>query len=433
MGAIVKSIGRRIGAEADGTIFVQAVATLHLPVAGDEADCIIHEVASPGLFGIDAASDEEYIADVYAEQRELLAGMLAHLGVTGGVFTPQEDDVLRAVDTTWYEHTKGEIFIAPDDREADNFDAPLARAVLAMHATAHEYVTTVDAGQVDGAGRELLEDGQAVADIPRRIAEALALLMFGGRVTTASPSSSGASGELPGGRKYPVYMGDRVLPAGSHEWVKQPSSSEPSLIDTLASEARTALDDPAAIDLRFVGAPKLAVDYAIGKLDDIIGILNPSEDTRAAYAGSLSALGRQLAERQDAMKAQEGSYADHDDATAEAYREADGALTRALDALDEALAALAGEDDERWWDVELSDDGDELRRYAVKAASAENAEQIARAYMPKPSASVSPLYVEPDDADIDYDAVIGGDEDERPYPDQFGSVITRWSASGSGA
>ncbi len=124
-----------------------------------------------------------------------------------------------------------------------------------------------------------------------------------------------------------------------------PGTTE-GMLDVLASEARTALDDPAALGLPYEDGvndydPTIARAFAIDRLDDIINALNPSEETRKSYARTLKVLGRHIAERQDAI---ELSYRKYDSETAKtAYAEAHEALTLALDYLDTAIGALAPE------------------------------------------------------------------------------------------
>lgn len=118
-----------------------------------------------------------------------------------------------------------------------------------------------------------------------------------------------------------------------------PGTTE-GMLDVLASEARTALDDPEYYDITDQAkAQALAID----RLDDIISTLNPGEDTRETFAYTLKVLGRHIADRQDAIEANELSYEDHDDETKAAYAEAYEALTLALDYLDTAIGALAPE------------------------------------------------------------------------------------------
>lgn len=114
------------------------------------------------------------------------------------------------------------------------------------------------------------------------------------------------------------------------------------LLDVLASEARTALDDPAAVGLD-VNDIDGQHAFAVTALDDIISLLNPAEETRASYAATLTILGKHLAERQDEIEQAELGYDGHDQATREAYQEAWGALKDALDCLDNAIAALVPE------------------------------------------------------------------------------------------
>lgn len=125
---------------------------------------------------------------------------------------------------------------------------------------------------------------------------------------------------------------------------------EARLLDNIASYARTALDDYAGLPdteqakIRSTLAPSVnagLVAYAVERLDEIINVLNPAENTRESYAATLTMLGRQLAERADTIEQNELEYEEHDDDTKQAYTEAHTALLQALDRLDEAIDALA--------------------------------------------------------------------------------------------
>ena len=128
---------------------------------------------------------------------------------------------------------------------------------------------------------------------------------------------------------------------------------ETVLLDVIASNARTALDDPNGLPEDEWAKVKSTLDpsvnaglvaYAVTQLDEIINTLNPAEETRASYAETLTMLGRHIAERADSIEQHELSYEDHDDETKEAYGEAHSALMQALDRLDEAIQYLKGDD-----------------------------------------------------------------------------------------
>lgn len=146
------------------------------------------------------------------------------------------------------------------------------------------------------------------------------------------------------GSEYPYY--DREIgPAVdrvSDAFKEATNPAEQKLIDVLASEARTALDDPAA-----VGIPESNVGgrhaYAIERLDEIITMLNPASETPQDYAFTLTMLGRQLAERADVIETSELSYPEHDAKTRTAYEEAHTAIMQACDLLDGAIEALNGD------------------------------------------------------------------------------------------
>jgi len=72
----------RLSAYRNGSwhlIGIQAAATFLIPHGGH---FVTQTVTSPGLWGIESDSDESYLDDVYAEECESLADMLAALGVT---------------------------------------------------------------------------------------------------------------------------------------------------------------------------------------------------------------------------------------------------------------------------------------------------------------------------------------------------------------
>jgi hypothetical protein len=58
---------------------VRAVATLRIPHGCDYIDS---KVESPGLWGIESDSDDEYVRSVYDEEVQLLTDMLNDLNVT---------------------------------------------------------------------------------------------------------------------------------------------------------------------------------------------------------------------------------------------------------------------------------------------------------------------------------------------------------------
>lgn len=83
-------------------------------------------------------------------------------------------DVLRRVADEWYNETKGELWLDPSDEE---FDGDLAEACVAMWAEGLDFVRSFDATQTrNGDG---LNSDEAEADLPRRVAKALALLHYG--------------------------------------------------------------------------------------------------------------------------------------------------------------------------------------------------------------------------------------------------------------
>lgn len=152
------------------------------------------------------------------------------------------------------------------------------------------------------------------------------------------------------------------------------AGGEPEMLDVLASNARTALDDPVGVGLEDADPLQLRVAlnratraassrdvgrvmaetsaislgltsfekrhaYAIDRCDEIINALNPAEDTREAFAATLTLLGRHLAERQDTMEA---LLPDTEEPDTSAYELAVVALADSLNVLDVAIAALGG-------------------------------------------------------------------------------------------
>lgn len=127
-------------------------------------------------------------------------------------------------------------------------------------------------------------------------------------------------------------------------------SSEAPLLDVLASLARTALDDPealeeadmrAAIEKQLPGANPLPENlhnvYAVCMLDEIIEALNPTYETRETFVATLTILGSHLAERADVMRDVD---ADVESGEKAAYERAANRVHDALDVLDEAIGAL---------------------------------------------------------------------------------------------
>jgi len=60
-------------------IGIQAAANVLIPLGGH---LVTQTVTSPGLFGIESDSDEEYLDEVYAEECASLIAMLGAIGVT---------------------------------------------------------------------------------------------------------------------------------------------------------------------------------------------------------------------------------------------------------------------------------------------------------------------------------------------------------------
>lgn len=60
-------------------IGLQAEATFLIPLGNH---FVIQTITSPGLWGIDADSDDGYLDEVFADECENLAAMLGELGVT---------------------------------------------------------------------------------------------------------------------------------------------------------------------------------------------------------------------------------------------------------------------------------------------------------------------------------------------------------------
>ena len=72
----------RLVAFREGTwhlIGIQASATVLIPLGGH---FVTQTVTSPGLFGIESDSDEDYLDQVFADECASLAAMLSAIGVT---------------------------------------------------------------------------------------------------------------------------------------------------------------------------------------------------------------------------------------------------------------------------------------------------------------------------------------------------------------
>lgn len=162
-------------------------------------------------------------------------------------------------------------------------------------------------------------------------------------------------------RAWRSYCGD----AEDYDWVMdseladskgRPETVHPSLsdsgLDMLASQARTALDDPGGVGLNSpdrVGGTlekQRTIDanqgFAIQRCDEIINLLNPSEWTRATAARALRVLGRHVAEVSDALILP-GAYSDIG-AAADVCQEAANAISDALDHVDSAIRSLENDD-----------------------------------------------------------------------------------------
>lgn len=113
-----------------------------------------------------------------------------------------------------------------------------------------------------------------------------------------------------------------------------------------ASWARTALDDPAAVtdeDLPQGARSSHVRDvtpghvlYAIDRIDDLFELLDPAEETRENLARALTEAGMIVRSIQEtiALVGDDGE---------DIEQEADGHISTALDALDEAIATLKQE------------------------------------------------------------------------------------------
>ena len=69
---------RGIAARAFDFIGIRAAVELPIPYGKDR---ILTRIESPGLWGIESDSGEDYLESVFQEESNILAGMLAELGV----------------------------------------------------------------------------------------------------------------------------------------------------------------------------------------------------------------------------------------------------------------------------------------------------------------------------------------------------------------
>jgi hypothetical protein len=132
---------------------------------------------------------------------------------------------------------------------------------------------------------------------------------------------------------------------------EQRTDPEPPQIDQLASLARTALDDPSAVPdpdgsrleneqaRGTLPGDDAYVRYAIAKLDEIIGILNPPEVTRASAHRTVLVLARHLVDLNDELDPLGG-------VRSEEVGYAHGRIEAAIEHLDEAITALREDTDE---------------------------------------------------------------------------------------
>jgi hypothetical protein len=122
-----------------------------------------------------------------------------------------------------------------------------------------------------------------------------------------------------------------------HETARTP------LLDQLASLARTALDDPGGLPagepFSTVGPQHSDADalrlYAIHKLDELIGAINPAELTPESAARALSILARHVADI--------GRRLDSEGITEAGRSMIGGSLTAAVDELGQTVSLLTGD------------------------------------------------------------------------------------------
>lgn len=116
---------------------------------------------------------------------------------------------------------------------------------------------------------------------------------------------------------------------------------EPPMLDVLASNARTVLDEGGLMldDGEEITASndQERILHGINFCDDIIDLLNPLMETTGTFARTLTALGRHLADRVDRM---ENLALDDGE---EVWGAAINAVSGALDLIDEAITALTPE------------------------------------------------------------------------------------------
>jgi hypothetical protein len=63
-----------------GLVGIQAVATIEIP-AGDYV--IVQTVSSPGMWGVESDSGDDYFTELYEQEKETLYEMLRELNVSG--------------------------------------------------------------------------------------------------------------------------------------------------------------------------------------------------------------------------------------------------------------------------------------------------------------------------------------------------------------
>lgn len=83
-------------AGAFGFVGVRAIATIEIRRA--DKNTIVEEIQSPGVWGIESDSGDEYFESVYADEREILLDMLAelHVKVSRSLLTDREKQGERA-------------------------------------------------------------------------------------------------------------------------------------------------------------------------------------------------------------------------------------------------------------------------------------------------------------------------------------------------
>lgn len=89
-------------------------------------------------------------------------------------------EFLGKVEDAWYDRTKGELVLVPDDGDLIPWDAELADVVARLARYASENIALTASAQYDARGEEIPEGIVTAEEMARRVAAALNIVLYGG-------------------------------------------------------------------------------------------------------------------------------------------------------------------------------------------------------------------------------------------------------------